>query len=985
MAVMMVAESFVTGNRSTRWFHGFEAGKTWHAGAVGSRSPSAAGTARAKAAVAVTTTLRMSRSVAHHGLRIPRCAGRFYTRDVTERVETPPTGTVTLLFGDVEGSTRLLHALGERYSDLLARLRQLVREAIGDRGGYVVDWAGDGVFAAFPRALDAVQAAVEIQKLLAGEPWPEPGKFRLRIGIHTGAPEVGSEGYVGPDVHRASRICSAAHGGQVIVSGPTRDLVGDNPLLGLRLQPLGSHRLRDLPGHESLFQVVGPGLQKDFPPLRTLGGVTLPALHYRLVGRRNELMEVHRLLAQDDVRLVTVTGPGGAGKSRLTLEVASELGATRPVCLVGLAPIADPDLVPAAVARALGVVHQTDDPLVEQVADALAGTGTLLVLDNFEHVAPAAATIAALLDRASGFDVLVTSRAPLRLARERTVVLEPLPIDDAATLFAEIAAGNGLRLPSGSDSTVREICRRLDGLPLAIELVVARLSVLPPAALLRELDEGLALRTEGSLDLPERQRTLEATIDWSYGLLSEVQRNLHSTFAVFVGGCSLEDAQAVVGTSGSFLDDLHSLVAVSLLRSDAADDGEPRLTMLETVRQYALARLAAAGSLEDVRTRHAARFVALADEAEDGLTGRDQASWQERLQREHDNIRAALEWLLANGRGEDALRALAALNRFWRAQGHVAEARGLFDRALAAAPDADPGVRARALWAAGRQAAAQNDYSAVVPLLEEALRLFRGLGEIREAVFALCELAWAAEEQGDLETAEALTNEALVEARAFGDPRALSAALSALGDMACERRDYENARALYSESLGLRRQLDDPLLIVSTANSLGWSAKLEGDLEAAEAALGECLTLAREIGDKPNTASALCMLGEVALSRDEVALAGERLSEAYALYDELRNRRLRAECLHGLGGVAAAEGRAADAARLWGAADALRAESESELTSAEHQVEERYEAAVREELGPAEYERVRRAGRGMDVADLVTRSAPAVGNDGDIT
>jgi tetratricopeptide (TPR) repeat protein len=392
-----------------------------------------------------------------------------------------------------------------------------------------------------------------------------------------------------------------------------------------------------------------------------------------------------------------------------------------------------------------------------------------------------------------------------------------------------------------------------------------------------------------------------------------------------------------------------------------------------------------AGDLEDVCGRHAARFVSLAEEAEDGLSGPHQATWRERLQREHDNIRATLDWLLANGRGEDALRSLAALNRFWRSQGHVAEARGLFDRALSETPDADPGVRAKGLWAAARQAAAQNDYTAGVPLLEEALILFRAVGQMREAVFALCELAWAAEEQGDIEAAEALADEALTEARAFDDSRALSAALSTLGDMACERRDYEGARALYAESLELRRRLDDPLLIVSTANSLGWSAKLEGDLDAAEAALGECLSLAREIGDKPNTASALCMLGEVALSSGDLALAADRLAEAHELYEELHNSRLRAECLHGLGGVAAAQGRAADAARLWGAADALRAESESELTSSERQVEERYGVVAREELGQVQYERLRREGRGADVRDLLARAAPTIGRDGEMT
>ena len=436
-----------------------------------------------------------------------------------------PEGTVTLLFADVEGSTRLLYALGERFEPARARLREVVGDAATGHGGHEVDWAGDGVFLAFASAREALSAAVEIQRTLADEPWPDEERLRLRIGVHTGEPRLADDGYIGMDVVVAARICASSHGEQVVVSRATRDLVGSEPVPGGEYRPLGRHRLKDIPAAEQLFQLVAPGLRLEFPPLRTLGAASLPSLHHRLVGRERALERISELLHRPDVRLVTITGPGGAGKSRLALEAAAGAALERPVHLVGLAPVSDPDLVPDAIARTLGVRESPSRSALESAAEALADTGALLILDNLEHLAPAAMHIAELLNRARDLDVLVTSRTPLRLLGEHILPLDPLATDDAATLFVELAAARGIVLQPEALSTVREICRRLDGLPLAIELVAARLVVLPPADIVRALDEGLALDMEGPVDLPERQRTLRAAIDWSYGLLTDAQRD----------------------------------------------------------------------------------------------------------------------------------------------------------------------------------------------------------------------------------------------------------------------------------------------------------------------------------------------------------------------------------------------------------------------------------------------------------------------------
>jgi predicted ATPase/class 3 adenylate cyclase len=781
-----------------------------------------------------------------------------------------PRGTVTLLFADVEGSTRLLYALGaERYREVRTRARELVREATARCRGHEIDWAGDGVFLAFESARDAVEAAAELQRSLLKEPWPMDAAVRLRIGIHTGEPELASEGYVGTDVHIAARICAAAHGGQVVVSQAVRHLVGEEPLAGVSFRPLGRHRFKDIPHPEPIFQLVAAGLAESFPPLQTLGGATLPALHHRLVGRAEELTEITGLLAREDVRLITITGPGGAGKSRLALEAAAAAALERPVHLVGLAPLSDPELVPAAIARVIGVRELPGEPLLDTVANTLTGTGTLLFLDNLEHLTPAARHIAELLHRVPNLDVMMTSRAPLRLSGEHVVPLAPLPMDEATTLFAELAAARGVVLHDDALPSVWEICRRLDGLPLAIELVAARLVVLSPARILQALDEGLTLDMEGPIDLPDRQRTLRATIEWSYGLLDENQRALHGVLAIFAGGCSLEDARALAAGGPRFLADLEALVAWSLLRSDVSD-GDVRLSMLETVREHALARLAAEGMLEELLKRHAERFLELALAAEEELRGPNQAHWLGRLESELDNVRAALDWSFESGRVQDALRAVSSLERFWRAHGHVSEARRWLSLGLDLGDSVPAEVRADALWTAARLATAQSEWEAAVPLLEDALALFREHGRGREVVFALSELGFVAIRRDDPKSAAALCEEALALARELGDPRAISGVLILLAEVSRAQGEHERSVALSEEAVGLRRPLGDPMLIADSTFHLGVAAFGSGDIERAEQAFEESLSLARELGDALYRGAALCMLGTVALLRDDL-------------------------------------------------------------------------------------------------------------------
>lgn len=883
-----------------------------------------------------------------------------------------PSGTVTMLFADVEGSTRLLHSLGDRYLPVRTRSRELVRAAASAHHGHEVDWAGDGVFLAFERAGDAVAAAADVQLALAREPWAPDEGIRLRVGIHTGEPDLDAEGYVGIDVVVAARICSAAHGGQVVASSATQRLAGTAPA-EVSFRPLGPFRLKDIREPHELFQLVGPGLADGFPPLATLGGGALPTLHHRLVGRVAQLAEIQALLARPDVRLVTITGAGGAGKSRLALEIASQQAAQRPVQLVGLASISDAELVPAAIGRALGVKESPSEPLLEDIAGVLRGTHALLYLDNLEHLPAASGHVRALLDAAPDLVVLATSRAPLRLSGERVLALDPLPPDEAVELFVELTEARGLRVPEPTLPTIRAICERVDFLPLAIELVAARLAVLSAGQLLDALGSGLALDLEGSVDLPERQRTLRATLDWGYELLTPTQRSLHGALAVFAGGCTLEDARVVSGEPGRFLSDLETLVLGSLVRGDAGG-GETRLTLLETIREHALDRLEAAGELDDLRSRHARRFAELALDGSQGLESPEHAAWAERLELELDNIRAALEWMLASGDTEAALRTSSSLERFWRAHGHVTEARQWLARGLRQADGVPAEVRAAALWTAAQQAAAQSDWEVASPMLQEARELYRICGDGRAEVFALANASFVALRQNDAEHAERLALEAVEVAEQLDDDRAASAAAMVLADIHSAQGAHTRALEGYERAVVLRSQLGDPFLVCDAVYNLGLAAFHADDPPRARSAFEDALRRARELDEAPYVAAAQLMLALLDTLSGDAAGASGRAQEALDLYTALDDDRSRARCLVPLAASLAEDGRLEDAARMLGAAAALR---DGEADEFEEPILGYLEPRLSDSLGAERFHQLAVEGA-VDVEDalLVTDRTP---------
>ncbi len=671
-----------------------------------------------------------------------------------------PTGTVTLLFSDIEGSTRHLQRVGERYADVLETCRHLLRTAFQQYHGHEIDAQGDAFFVAFARATDAVSAAVEAQRTLASQAWPEGVAVRVRMGLHTGEPHLVAEGYVGLDVHRAARIMNAGHGGQVLLSQTTRDLVEYDLPEGARLRDLGAHRLKDLEHPSHLYQLVTPGLPADFPLLKTLDthAHNLPVQLTPLIGREREVAAVGQLLQREEVRLLTLTGPGGTGKTRLGLQMAAQLSEvfSDGVFFVNLAPLSDPELVVPTIAQALGVKEEFGQPLIDLLSASLREKELLLLLDNFEQVVGAAIEVAQLLARCPKLNVLVTSRAALHVQGEQEFAVPPLAVPDPKSLPDLVALSQyeavalfitraqavkpDFQVTAANAPAVAEICVRLDGLPLAIELAAVRTKLLPPQALLARLGQRLAVLTGGAKDVPARQQTLRNTIEWSYQLLDAQEQQLFRRLSAFVGGCTLEAIEVVCAAfrdeARPVLDAVASLIDKSLLQQTEQEGEEPRLVMLETIREYGLECLTASGEREATWQAHAEYYLALAERAEPELRGIQQALWLERLEREHENLRAALECFLEQagmGKGKElALRLCVALAFFWRMGGYLREGRTGFSRALASSEEVASSLRARGLFYAGALAHYQDSNEQAEVLCGESLALYRELGD-REA------------------------------------------------------------------------------------------------------------------------------------------------------------------------------------------------------------------------------------------------------------
>jgi predicted ATPase/class 3 adenylate cyclase len=757
-----------------------------------------------------------------------------------------PAGLVTFLFTDIEGSTKLLHELGaEAYADRLADHRRLLRDAFGRHGGVEVDTQGDAFFVAFGDAAEAVAAAAEAQQALAA------GPIKVRMGLHSGRPHLSAEGYVGPEVHLGARIAAVGHGGQVLLSAATRAaLDASQPVTDL-----GEHRLKDFAEAVWIYQLSAD----RFPPLKSISNTNLPRPASAFVGREKELTEITELL-RDGARLLTLTGTGGTGKTRLSIEAASALvpDFRNGTFWVDLAPLTDPALVPATIATTIGAK--------DELASYIGHRELLLVLDNLEQVIEAGSEVATLVSASPNLRVLATSRERLRVQGETEYAVPPLATHEAVELFAE---RSGLE----PHDTIGELCRRLDNLPLAVELAAARTSVLSPAQILERLSKRLDL-LKGGRDAEARQATLRATIEWSHDLLNAEEKRLFALLAVFAGGWTLEAAESVAEAD---LDVLESLVDKSLVGHT-----DERFAMLETIRQFATERLEASGEADELRQRHAEFFLHLAEEAEAKIE-QDQKSWLPRLEAEIENIRTALDRLEVIGQLQRAMQMAGCLANFW--EGHIAEGRTRLERLLTADERPSP-ERAKALVAA--------------------------------ALLAL--------QSGDSAFAEHRARDALGIYRDIGDARGTANATLHLGMALADQADFASARDLFEASVPSFRDIGDEVDALFSSRLLAWMYEELGERERAGALMEDNLVWARRIGNKPMEAQALGALAGMAIDQGR---AGEAVS---LLKDVLRiDRDNRADLQTALDltrfarALSFAGTRDADAAAVLSSGEALRA------------------------------------------------------------
>ena len=945
-----------------------------------------------------------------------------------------PTGTVTFLFTDIEGSTRLWETHRAAMELALAHHDAIVRGAIESNGGYLVKTTGDGALAAFTFASDAIAACLAAQRALQTHAWGDELAIKSRMALHTGAAEQRDGDYYGPALNRAARLMAAGHGGQILLSLATEELVRDHLPANVALRDMGERRLKDLIRPERVYQVIAPDLPADFAPLKTLDARpnNLPAQTTPFIGREEAIRTVKERLSNPSVRLLTLSGVGGTGKTRLALQAAADMidEFEHGVFFVPLAALSDPALVLPTIAKAFAVREAAGRPLQEQLQEYLRDKEILLVLDNFEQVVDAAPRVTGLLTAAPQLKVLVTSREVLRLSGETDYPVPPLALPDpkrlpplarltqyeAVALFIDraLAVKPSFAVTNENAPAVAEICHRLDGLPLAIELAAARVRVLPPQRMLAELSHRLSFLMGGARDLPARQKTLRGAIDWSHDLLTSDEQKLFRRLAVFVGGSTLMAIEAVCNSEPDLpvLDTLESLIGKSLVNETEAH-GEPRFAMLETIREYAGDRLIAAGEAEWVRERHRDYFLALAEEVEPKLLGMKQAEWLQRLQEEHENLRAGLNWSLGEAESEAGLRLCGALQRFWFTRGHLSEGRAWCVRILGKAGAEERTLeRAKALTAAGVLANCQGDYAdaraqheeslairlqfgdrrgianslnnlgnlardqgdsaSALSLFEESLAIQRELGDRSGIGGALNNLGIMAMVQGDFASARALHEESLAIVRELGDRNGIAGSLGNLGSLALDQGDFASARALYEECLAIGRELGNPFGIAKSLHCLGCVASEKGDFASARALYEESIAIGRELGHRSGIAYSLHNLGNVAYEQGDYLAARLQFEEGLAILRELGDREGSDQSLAGLAAVIAALGNSLRAARTWGAAERLRVEIGSPLPQSDRPRYDRRVAAARAALGDdAAFDHAWQEGRALTLEQAI--------------
>lgn len=956
-----------------------------------------------------------------------------------------PSGTVTFLFTDIAGSTQLWERHPMSMRAALSDHDALLRAAVTRHGGAVIKGTGDGVIAAFALAEDALAAALDAQRALVSAPWGETGPLQVRMAIHSGAaaPEAGD--YFGPTLNRTARLLATGHGGQILLSLATAELLRDQLPASVQLRDLGGHRLKDLTRPEQILQVVAPDLPAEFPPLRTLDARrhNLPAQSTALIGREREVAELCALLRRPEVRLVTLIGPGGTGKTRLALQATAELSEMFPqgVWFVSLAPVSNPELVLPTVANVLDIRELAGRTMAETLADALREQQLLLLLDNFEQVVAAAPELAALLSAAPGVKLLVTSREALHLSGEQLVAVPPLALPDlervvggatsleavgqyeAVQLFIERARAvrADFSVTNANAPAVAAICIRLDGLPLAIELAAARVRLFTPEALLNRLERRLTLLTGGPRDRPLRQQTLRDAITWSYALLSTEEQGLFCRLGVCAGGWSISAAAAVAaGDEIEIMDQLAALADKSLLRQDAGPDGEPRFSMLETIREYALEQLEQGGELRAAGERHAAYFLAWAETAAPELRGPRKGAWCDLMETDHDNLRAALRWLDAAPDQERLARLCVAIYQFWWIRGHWREGVRWLERCRAGLPAEQRGarhslLRAQVLAGLSWMAIGVSDFGAAEGFARESLALSEGAGEpalqadawlgLAHAVFGLSDLpgtiaalseahahyAAAGDQgnvaytlsligygkflQGDVDAGHAAQTQALALARACGDLNTAAAALCDLGLIAAVRRDFAAAEALLEEGMALRHAVGDRHGRSTDLTYLGIVAFAQGQFARAEGLHREALELRRALGDRRGMVAVLGNLARATSAQGDLQAALRWNGESLALAREIGYLNGYHWALLTAAAIAVAAGGHVQVARLLGAAEGLRSLHGLSVDPDDWEAVEGITAAARAALAEEAFEAFLAEGRAMSLEDALALAA----------
>lgn len=892
----------------------------------------------------------------------------------------PSVGTLTFLFSDIEGSTRLEQEIGTAaYATLRERHRQLLRAAFGAAGGQEQGTEGDSFFVVFPSPLGAVVAVVAAQQALLAEAWPAGSNVRVRMGLHAGEASLAGGSLVGLSINLAARIAAAAHGGQVLASGTVRALTEGALPAEITLLDMGEHRLKDLRAAERIYQVLAPGLPADFPALRTLDARpnNLPTQLTTFVGRAAELAEARRLLA--GTRLLTLTGPGGTGKTRLSLELAASAIDQCPggVYFVPLEPVREAALVAPRILSAIGLAEVPARPARDVLVEWLAGRRVMLVLDNFEQVLDAGSLVADLLRSVPDLRVVVTSRAALRVSGEQEYAVPGLPVPpiagdlsvigraqqpgDARRFDAESAAAFGsvrlfvaramavrpdFRLTDENAPTVALICARLQGMPLAIELAAARIRILKPDAILARLGDQLNLLSSGSRDVPPRQQTLRGAIAWSYELLDDGCRRLLDRVSVFRAGCDLEAAEAICGPADEIgidvFEGLTHLVDQSLLVLDDAS-AEPRFRPLETIREFGAEMLTARGESEAILDRREAWYLALAERAAPELAGANQREWLDHLEADADNIRAVLDRAVRLERPSAAILLAFACWRFWQKRGHLSEAHErLVAMAAASWSHADPRLRARLMEALGGVCWWQGDIAGLRPAYEEALALWRSIGDTAEIANALYNYSFVFT-VGESPTADP----------AAMDPEGIGSAIQ------------EEALALY-RSVGDRRGQANVLW------AIGNRRYFAGTEDAGVDQFREALDIFRAVGEVTMAAWSLHMLGSGLLRKGHPDESRPLLHEGLRTFHEAGDASGVVLVLDDLASQAVADGDLERAARIRGAARRLTVETGTTLASfVDDLFESRFRPGVKGRLSQDDRERLEREGARLSMDQAV--------------